>query len=258
MNASSLLIKTALLGGLLASLVSATPAIAQVGMSPLFLEAEASRGRAQGVVTLINTSDEPIRVRVYSEPFTYTQDGFVSLREDSEDLSPYLQFSPREAVIEPRSEQRIRLLGLFPPNLADGEYRAAIFAEQLADRSEMPVGAAIDARIGTTVYMRQGNLSADIAGVSAVYDGQTFELMTENRGQATTLAQLSWDLMQGGSNVASGEEVIRTVLADGRRKFPLSLPNTLAQGNYVLTGKLSWATLGEIYSHSFELPVTVP
>ena len=64
MNLLSLLFKSAFASGIAASVLVALPAVAQVGMSPLFLEIEAEKGRSQGVVTLINSTDEPIRARV--------------------------------------------------------------------------------------------------------------------------------------------------------------------------------------------------
>ena len=261
----SLLFKSTLLvGGITVSLLAALPAAAQVGMSPLFLEIEAVRGRSQGVVTLINSSDEPIRARVYSEPFTYEQNGFVSLQEDADDLSPYLQFSPREVVIAPKSTQRVRLLGLFPPSLQEGEYRAAIFAESLFDGSTEESSAVINARIGTTVYMRQGELSAalsmDPSGLSVTSDRQSIELIITNQGQATARPQVAWMLVGNadGAEIASGKEDMRTVVAEGDRKFPIALPDILPTGSYTLSGELVWTTLEDSYSQPFELPLMVP
>ena len=257
-NLSSLFIKTAFLSGLATSLTVSLPALAQVGMSPLFIEAEAVRGRAQGVVTLINSTDRPIRARVYSEPFTFEKDGFTSLIEDADDLAPYLQFSPREVVIAPQSEQRVRLLGQFPPSLPAGEYRAAIFAEELLDSANLESSVAIKARVGTTVYMRQGRLSPDLSGLSAVVEGQSIELLVANQGQATARPSVQWTLLQDGVEIASGEEGVHTVVAEGDRNFSLPLPTALPAGNYSLTGEFVWMTLDAGYTEAFELPVLVP
>lgn len=173
--------------GLLTLLHGSLPATAQVRLAPLFLEEQVERGRARGVITLTNITEQPIRVRLYAEPFTYRREGFVSLADSPADLSPYLQFSPREVEIAPGREQRIRLLGTFPPSLADGEYRAVVFAEELVPQSGSNRSVALRARVGSTVYMRQGALSADISGQSAqvIAEDQSVDLIVANRGQAT-------------------------------------------------------------------------
>lgn len=259
MKLSSLLLKAAVICGLTTTAIATVPsAIAQVGMSPLFIESEASRGRAQGVLTLINSSDESMRVRLYAEPFTFNQDGFVSLPADEKDLSPYLQFSPREVVIPARSDQRVRLLGTFPPGLADGEYKAVVFAEELEPSSTDSNGVAIKARVGTTVYMRQGQLSAELTNINAIPSEQSIDLIVENMGLATARPQVKWTLHRDGEEIAEGEEVAHTVVAKSSRKVPLPLSEALPTGSYTLSGKLIWTTLEEDYSQPFELPVVVP
>ena len=254
------LLSTAVLGGFLSSLMLGLPAVAQLGVSPVFLEAQAERGRAQGVITFRNSTDSPIRARVYSEPFTYHQDGFATLSESPEDLSPYLQLSPREAVIAPGGTQRVRLLGLFPPSLPAGEYRAVIFAEELADSTQPAGNVMIRARIGTTVYMRQGELSAELLGVDAMPRDQAIDLLVENQGTATARAEVRWQLDHEGSAMAivSGEVEPYTIVAQKDRRIGIALPDTLPSGRYTLRGELLWTTLGEYSTQPFELPVLIP
>ena len=259
MNLSSIFIKAAIAGSLAANFIGISPAIAQVGISPLAIESEAVKGRAQGVLTVINSSDQPKRVRIYSEPFTFNQNGFVSLSSDPSDLSPYLQFSPREVVINAESEQRIRLLGTFPPDFPAGEYRAIIFAEELRDSSSAEANVAnVSARVGTTVYMRQGDLSADLSGISVTPDGSALNLLVQNSGQATARPMVRWTLLQAGVEIAKGEEASHTVVTNSDRNIPLTLPEALPAGSYTVSGELVWATLEEPYSASFELPVLIP
>ncbi len=261
-----------ILSGLFIALSSAycSPAFAQLGMSPLVLQERAQRGRSQGVITLLNSTDHPIRARVYSEPFTYDQNGFVSLVSDpagsSADLSPYLQFSPREVVIPAGAEQRVRVLSLFPSSLPDGEYRAAIFAEELAEMtadnaSSNRATAAIKVRIGATVYVHQGDLSADLSGQSATLtsDRQTLDLVVTNQGQATARSRVQWQLSQSnGNEMAFGVVDEQTVIVGGDRLFSLPLLDALPSGSYSLQGEISWVMLGEAHRRPFTLPVTVP
>lgn len=243
-----------------------SPAFAQLGLSPLVLEEQAQRGRSQGVITLLNSTDRPIRARVYSEPFTYGQNGFVSLTSAPADLSPYLQFSPREVVIPAGAEQRVRVLSLFPSGLPEGEYRAVLFAEELTEvTADNTLGndavAAIKVRIGATVYVHQGDLSADLSGQSAALasDRQTLELVVSNQGQATARSRVNWQLLQNdGSEMAAGETDEQTVIAGGDRLFSLPLSDALPSGSYSLQGEIHWVTLGEAHTRPFTLPVMVP
>ena len=249
-----------LMVGLLTLLPGSLPATAQVRLAPLFLEEQVERGRAQGVITLTNITEQPIRVRLYAEPFTYQRDGFVSLEGSPVDLSPYLQFSPREVEIGPGREQRIRLLGTFPPSLAEGEYRAVVFAEELVPQTESNNSIALRARVGSTVYMRQGELSADLSGQSAqaIANGQSVDLIVANQGEATVRPKVKWQLHQGEQEIAAGETGEQTVVAQNDRLYSLSLPASLPSGSYTLSGELYWSMLGEEASERFNLPVLVP
>ena len=239
---------------------NALPGRAQIGLSPLFLEEQAVRGKAQGVITLLNSTNQPIRVRLYSEAFTYGQDGFVSLENDPMDLSSYLQFSPREVVIPAETEQRIRLLSLFPPNLPEGEYRATVFAEELTENAANENGAAISIRIGSTIYVHQGELAPALSGLGAQLASEptTLELLVGNQGSATARAEVKWALEQSGVTVAQGETSPKTVIAGGDRTFPLALPAALPAGSYRLHGDFTWTTHGEVSTEAFDLPVLVP
>lgn len=259
--------KSIFVSGLLASALLPFPASAQLGLSPLYLEEQVTRGRAQGVITLTNVTDAPIRARVYSEPFTYERSGFAQLSEDPADLSPYLQFSPREMVIPPGGEQRVRLLGLFPPDAPDKEYRAAVYAEELVDSTtaeDSPI--ALKLRVGSMVYMRNGDIAPRLVSASAqplasensVAQPQMLELLVNNQGGATTRVAADWQLYEGDEAIDAGSTTKHTVVAGSDRSLPLTLSRSLESGNYILRGELSWVTASEGYRQSFEVPVLVP
>lgn len=244
----------------LTSLVSvnlfwAMPTSAQIGVSPLVIQENAERGRAQGIINVRNTTNEEIRVRIYTEPFIYEREkGFQSVETNEADLSPFLRFSPTEMAIPPNAERRVRFLAQFPPSLPDGEYRAAIFSEtlrQAQDGEQNTVG--IIARIGVTVYVRKGSLVPNLTTETASYDRtqNSLRLLVKNSGEATALPKVVWQVRQNGSTIATGETPETTVMAGGDRIFNLTLskkdeqtgqeqPITLKQGEYVLTGQLVW------------------
>lgn len=237
------------------NLLWAMPSYAQIGVSPLVIQENAERGKAQGIINVRNTTNEEIRVRIYTEPFIYEREkGFQSTQTSEADLSPYLRFSPTEMTIPPGAERRVRFVAQFPPSLPDKEYRAAIFSEtlrQAQDGEQNSVG--IIARIGVTVYVRKGSLLPNLTTETASYDRteNNLRLLVKNSGEATALPKVVWQLKQNGSTIATGESPETTVMAGGDRILNLALtkkdeatgqeqPITLKQGEYVLTGQLVW------------------
>ncbi|EKV01704.1 hypothetical protein Lepto7375DRAFT_3882 [Leptolyngbya sp. PCC 7375] len=227
----------------LACLVTSPAAFAQMGLSPLVIETEAQRGRAQGVLRVNNNGGEAMRVRVYAEPFTYERDnGFMLLENSPEDLTPYLQFSPRELVIPAQSERRVRLISIFPPNLPEGEYRAVIFTEPLDATRQVGSNVGIVTRVGATIYVRQGKVPASLAVTSAQWnvDQQHVELLVANSGTGSARPKAQWTIQRAGETVTSGETVSTSVVAGGDRNLHLTPDRPLTPGTYEITGELSW------------------
>jgi len=231
------------------------PTYGQIGVSPLVIQENAQRGRAQGIINVRNTTNEEIRVRIYTEPFIYEREkGFQSVETYAADLSPYLRFSPTEMIIPANAGRRVRFVAQFPPNLPDQEYRAAIFSEtlqQAQDGEQNTVG--IIARIGVTVYIRKGSLQPNLSTESATYDRtqNNLRLLVTNSGEATVLPKVVWQLNQNGEPIARGETPETTVMAGSDRLLNLTLikkdpqtqqdqPIILNKGEYTLGGQLVW------------------
>ncbi|TVQ08088.1 MAG: P pilus assembly protein, chaperone PapD [Leptolyngbya sp. DLM2.Bin27] len=243
------------------------PAMAQLSVSPLVIEATTTQGQAQGVITLHNSGQTPSRLRVFAEPFTYGRDGLEVLTESEQDLTPYLLFSPRELVIEPGQTRRVRLVARLLPSLGDGEFRAIIFTEPLEDLSESTEGTAtvrVIQRIGITVYVRQGELVPDLAVLSATVqpeDGRIALLVT-NTGNATARPAIEWSLAQNGTTLASGTQAASTVIAGGDRNLQIDYAaaqdTPLPPGTYTLSGTLTWSLDDRQETLPFSVPVTLP
>jgi P pilus assembly chaperone PapD len=256
------------LGGVLAATIAlASPAQAQVGLSPLIIEIEAERGQAEGVINVTNNTNEEFRARVYVEPFTYTrEDGFETLPSDPNDLTPYLQFSPRELVVPPNTTRRVRFVSRFPPSLAEGEYRAVIFTETLAEAIAAD-GAQVSlrTRVGATVYVRNGDLSPELAATTARYstEDNQVQVLVQNLGQASVRTQIAWELRQGGQVVRSGQSSETSVLAETERFIGVldfaEGDAPLASGTYELSGELQWLNENrDIVSEAFQANFTIP
>lgn len=244
-------------------LMMGTAAQAQIGLSPLVIETEAARGRSQGTIAVSNTSEDSIRVRMYAEPFTYEQEnGFTTLDNDPSDLSPYLQFSPRELEIAPGEVRRVRMISLFPPSLAEREYRAAIFAEPLAlATNDNATGLVFRTRIGATVYVRQGELAPSLAALSAELEPEPrqIQLLVENSGTASARPEIDWQLTQGDNTIAQGQTAATSVITQQTRLIglPLDAEATVAPGQYELTGTFTWLEADNNQQQSFTVPMTI-
>lgn len=238
---------------------------AQLGASPLTLDLEANRSQAQAVISVINTTNTPLRARIYTEPFTYSRDaGFQTLPSSPNDLSPYLQFSPRELTVPPGVRRRVRLRALLAPNLPDGEYRAVVFTETLKESTEGNNNkVSIVTRVGTNVYVRKGDVSPNLAVDSASFDAaqNQVQLLVRNTGNASVKSGVRWQLKQGEQVVRTGELPPSTVIAQSDRNLLLNFTDennsALSPGEYQLTGELAWEEDNNSNSLPFNVNITI-
>lgn len=233
---------------------------AQVQISPLVIESQSTRGQSRGIINVTNNGDKTFRARVYASPFTYDRNGLKVLDSSSNDLTPYLMFSPRELVIQPGQTRRIRLSSRLLPSLKSGEYRSIIFTENLEaiDTENSGVKVGIVPRIGVAVYVRHGNVSSNVAISSATQDSTKgrINLLVSNKGDASVRPRTEWKLSRQGDKTRTGQTSEVTVIAGGDRNIPidyLKADETVAPGNYELSGKLIWGD----YNKPSEAPFSV-
>ena len=223
-----------------------TAARADLVLSPIYVDLESKQGKASGVLNVSNTGSEPIRVRLSPTPFTYNENGeFQRVPTTANDLTPYLQYSPGEVTILPGKTRRVRLLTLLPPNLADGEYRAAMFAETLSNFNTA-AGYRINliTRIGSAIYVSKGNIAPNLQAQSATFNptSQQLRLKVSNTGQATARVQIQWSLKLKDTEIAAAT-VGSSILPGLSPSILLNRsPNSakLAPGEYSLAVKLIW------------------
>lgn len=257
-----------LLGSLaLTAIAPVLPAQSQIGLSPLIIEVEAQRGQAEGVINITNSTNEEFRARVYVEPFTYSREGgFETLTTDANDLTPYLQFSPRELVVPPNTTRRVRFVSRFPPGLPEQEFRAVIFTENLAEAiASDGAQVSLRTRVGATVYVRNGALVPELSASSARFyrDENQVQLLVQNLGQASVRTQVAWELRQGGQVVRSGQSSEASVLAETERFVNvLNFSDgdaPLPAGTYELVGEMQWLDASQnIVSEPFQTSLTMP
>ncbi|MEI6370320.1 MAG: hypothetical protein WCO49_11520 [Nostocales cyanobacterium ELA608] len=237
-------------------LLSENTAKADITISPLVIETAAKQGQAQGNITVTNGDTKSFRSRVYTEPFTYDlETGFKLLDSSPFDLTPYLQFSPRELEVPGTDNRRIRFIARFPPSLPDGEYRTMLFTENLEatfqEEQNSSKGAifrtAIVPRIGVAVYIRKGNISHNLTAVNARFDSksQQLQLLVKNSGKASVITQGEWTIKKENKQIYNGRGIDTTVIAEGERYLTVDYSNAakkiqLEPGEYQLSGNLGW------------------
>ena len=237
-------------------LLSENTAKADITISPLVIETAAKQGQAQGNITVTNGDTKSFRSRVYTEPFTYDlETGFKLLDSSPFDLTPYLQFSPRELEVPGTDNRRIRFVARFPPSLPDGEYRTMLFTENLEatfqEEQNSSKGAifrtAIVPRIGVAVYIRKGNISHNLTAVNARFDSksQQLQLLVKNSGKASVITQGEWTIKKENKQIYNGRGIDTTVIAEGERYLTVDYSNAakkiqLEPGEYQLSGNLGW------------------
>ncbi|NJL63417.1 MAG: P pilus assembly protein, chaperone PapD [Methylacidiphilales bacterium] len=248
---------------------------AQVRVSPTTIAAEAKRGQAQAIISVTNITDKPSRVRLYAEAFTYDRNlGFKTLPANSpNNLTPYLQFSPREFSIKPGETRRVRVIGRLAPNLLEGEYRAVVFNETLKEsKDEKGNRVNLITRVGIPIYVAKGKIASNLVADSASFDTNKnqVKLLVRNTGKASVGAEVNWTLRSKGNIVRTGKNDPTAVIAESDRNIVLntSPPSTssksptrneasLAPGTYELTGELIWGKVDK-KKQSFNLTVTIP
>ena len=229
------------------------PANAQFRLAPMYIEMQGKQGKSTGLITIENTSSSPSRIRLYTTAFTYNENAdFQRLANGgTTDLTPYLQYSPREMVLPPNTARNVRLVSILPPSLPDGEYRVAVFAETLTEvTTSGNYKLGLRANIGAAVYVRKGNLSPNLSLESAKFNPQKKELhlLVRNNGTATARPRIDWRLMQGETEVSKGVSGA-SFLPNSQVNLLLNKPDqfksNLSPGTYQLRGEISWEEAGQ-------------
>jgi hypothetical protein len=251
--------------GLISSIVVSLPAMAQkFTVAPLVTIAEARSGQAKGSINITNNGTVTLRVRVYAESFTYDRKkGFTFTAVDSYSAVPYLQFSPKELEIPAGVTRNVRVAVALPSSLANQEYRAAVFIEDLQERVVKPNNASIlsiKARVASVFFFSKGNGAVDLQSRTAVIDIPTrsISILLENKGKQSAYPEINWRIDKNGQEVA--KDIINGVIvqAEGSREVTLLSGRrslSLPTGEYTLSGTIMTAGQKPV---PFSMKVVVP
>jgi hypothetical protein len=232
-------------------------------ISPMVNILDLRNGQAKGVININNKGQSPLRLRIYTENFTYERSqGYVTTDNHPQSAINYLQFSPRELVVPPGVTRNVRVGTSLPSNLPDGEYRAAIFVEDLKEQdvstSSDGQRISLQTRVASVFYFNKGLTTSDLTMAAATWLSPNKELLMllSNKGKKTSYPVINWRLEKDGK-VAAQDRILGILLqSQTEREFPLKLSSAkLASGNYAFVGEIQETDRKPI---PFNIKVAVP
>jgi P pilus assembly chaperone PapD len=227
-----------------------TPIYAQavsITVSPMVTISQLKGAQSRSSFSISNKSQIPIRTRVYAQDFDYdAQKGFVKISDHPHSANPYLQFSPKELVIPPGGTREVRLNITIPPSKPDGEYRVAVFTEDLTERKITDpnnlYSTIIRPQIASVFLISKGAITPQISAVSLSWnsEGNKPRLLLRNQGQASAYPEVNWKLKQGNTEIDSHSIQGIVLLAGREREIDIKIPTDkkLTPGNYTLVGEI--------------------
>jgi hypothetical protein len=247
--------------------ILSNPATAQsisITVSPMVTINQVKGNQSKASFSVTNKGSTPIRTRIYAQDFDYDKEkGYVKIDNHPNSANPYLQFSPKELVIPPGVTREVRLNIIIPPSRPDGEYRVAVFTEDLTERkivdSRTKYVTIIRPQIGSVFFISKGNIAPQLSAVSTDWNLETNQpkILLKNQGSASAYPNVSWKLKQGNTEVTS-YSIQGIVLQAGRERasdLRIVPEIKLKPGNYMVEGEIDNKD-GKIVP--FALPLTVP
>lgn len=124
--------------GTLITLMGSSAFAASFGISPTRFEFSLAK-RFTNFFTITNNSEQTVRVRVYPK-FIEIGDGDKVIEKvgHPHDLSRWMVFNPRLVTVRPGRKRTVRFSVRPPKDLAEGEYRAVVFFEELPGKTASP------------------------------------------------------------------------------------------------------------------------
>jgi P pilus assembly chaperone PapD len=234
-------------------------------IAPMVTIVETKSGQASGSISIFNQGQEPLKMRVYAESFTYDRlKGFTFVPQDNRSAAPYLQFSPREMEIPPGVTRNIRVAVTLPANLPDQEYRVAVFVEDLKERAINSNNGGnrllIKARVASVFFFSKGSTTAEVQIRTAAWNAATkkVSILLENQGSKSAYPEIDWRMERNGKEVA--KDNIRGVIVQSQNSREIALepgqkPLDLASGEYDLSGTI---TIKGQKPTTFKLKLAIP
>jgi hypothetical protein len=192
-----------------------------------------------GDVTVNNTSNKELKVKIYWEDFLYQPpfDGnkkFLPSGTSDVSLGKWIQFSPHEAVLPPYAKMKIAYT-IHLPTFAKGGYYGALFVEPETPELKMEKGVRIITRVGSLFFIETDNKSKQAVVEDIALNGATLTGKFVNKGNVILIPNVTYYIMDTQSVIADRGDLKKYYLpASQSFDFSLPLKADLASGDYTL------------------------
>jgi len=245
----------------LALLISQTHSVQaqSLGLTPATMEATVKRGGSYiNAFTLSNGTNTRLRVRCSVSDYWYDEQnqriiGRAGTLPHSASL--WVQFTPSEIIIEPRSSGTVSAVITVPPGASGGYYTVPIFETESADLSSPAPGTAqanITVRLEgllllTTETATEYNVEVMTGQISAPTYASPLEMSLDVRNRGTSHARVHgiFALLDASGKLAGRGKIDEQRYMPGQRKlYKTTWAGELTPGNYTALITLSYDRAG--------------
>lgn len=247
-----------------------------LGISPIYVDAKVKRGATyDNIFTITNNTSTRLRFRFSVSDYWYDeQNARIEGRPGTlpRSASPWVQFSPAEVIIEPKSSGVVKAIISVPQTASGGYYTSPIFEAEAADKPaklEQKAGimsAAIAVRVsGLMMLTTDDNAEyfVEVLGGQIIPPTQSSELQIhlDVRNRSTAHAHLRGILAifdESGKLAGRGKIEQKRYMPGQRDMLNAPWAGELAPGHYTAVVTLSYDRVGmEPATLVYEIPFDV-
>lgn len=227
-------------------------------------------------VSLRHTGPKPMQYRISAVYYRMEKDGSMNKidtpTKDDKFAGELLRFSPKQVVLNPNTEQVVRIMLRLPAQLPDGEYRAHLRFEGVGDADDKLVstskneaGGSMSLKahmaIAIPILVRKGNVTSNVSfsdlKIKKDATGKpAFSVLMKKTGDASAYGDIQLvNLTKSGKTKIAGEiNGISSYIPERILNYPLN-GESLESGTLRLIYKKPPSEGGEILT---SLETTVP
>ncbi len=201
-----------------------------------------------GVITIHNTSNEPIDIRSYFEDFKYEEPfrgkkEFLAAGSAQDSCSAWIKFYPQNFSLAPFAKEEINYTISFPDDAQGGYYCVLFFEKSLgtirpagndpADVSQP--GVSVVARVGTLFFLESSARKKTIQVDDLRFEQSTLTGSVTNTGDVTLVIKPIYYLISTNGVPSDRGEREKIYLPAGETtKFDVPMSDQLAEGRHDL------------------------
>ena len=197
----------------------ASPAWAQIGISPRILDVVLDQDGASHSFRLFNLSKQPYRVRVSVVNWSVDENNQTQpIPPEPSSLDQWMIVNPLNFTIPPGESQTVRV-GFRPQSaLPEGEYRALVYFDQVLPEDDDPERAQVRSRfrLGAAVYAHVGEVRPQASVDAIQINGDEVSVQITNSGNTHVRLDGQWTLWPAA--IYPGPDATHQVTALGTEK----------------------------------------